>query len=270
MPESASPTSGSMTTSMQHLLRSRGRGSDHPFWADGGPAPVVIKGSERGDRLDCRIAPRARIREGGGCRAAGTPLGARPLEAAENGARGYCGPAGPRRTSISLKRRRAGAERMPTAPRPAEESRAARRVSTSARCGSVASASSARSSEPSAATRQNAAARSSASARSPSKTPRRISSASASSSSGPAGFGAPATTGSMPASRSDPAAVGDADLLGVAADHLAQQVEAPERAGQAQRRRTGPQLGDRVDPLPLGERDEPRRRPRGPGSPARD
>jgi hypothetical protein len=51
--------------------------------------------------------------------------------------------------------------------------------------------------------------------------------------------------------------VGDAHLLAVSADHLAHEIEAPQRAGQAQGSGAGPQLGDGVDALPLRERDEP-------------
>jgi hypothetical protein len=68
----------------------------------GGPAPDLVLAAGGVDTLQ---------RERQGCRAAETPLGARPLEAAKFGARGYCGP-----TVIeSNRRRRASLGRSPGA-----------------------------------------------------------------------------------------------------------------------------------------------------------
>ena len=185
--------------------------------------------------------PRARLGRRR-CRTAETPLGARPLEAAKFGARGYCGPTtetlpasrrtvrrvrvvrtphGPARVEPARShaarlriRPRAGVvqsrlssrQRWAQATRstPSSLKRRARRVSSPARSEPTASWSSATEVAPAAARRQNAAPRSSAIAKSPTKTPRRIRSASSRISSGLAGAGAPATTGSIVVATSTP------------------------------------------------------------------
>ena len=77
------------------------------------------------------------------------------------------------------------------------------------------------------------------------------------SSSGPAGVGAPATTGSAEASLDPPALVQQRRGVRVVVDHELDQVQPPQRARQRPRGRARPQLGDVVDAVLVGERDEP-------------